>query len=149
MSLKIMGLNLDPLVRTIIALFICVLIILLVVLVFWGLEFFTNRSRVQIWYFCIWRVHTNMSRVQRWSTHQNVLVLKLLIFFPNTKLNFIVIVVVRICLTHSNCCSFTKNMIRRASMGTIHMPLDYGSRSTESTAFTQWINGWEPQIHEL
>ena len=62
------------------------------------------------------------------------LVLKFLILFPNLKLRFILIVVVRICLTKSNCCSPTKNMIRRAKMGTTHRPSDYGSGGTDTTA---------------
>ena len=39
MILTMMGLTPDPLVRTIFAIFLCVLAILLVVLVFWGLAF--------------------------------------------------------------------------------------------------------------
>ena len=70
-------------------------------------------------------------------------------FFPNLKLIFIVIVVVRLCLAHSNCCSLTENMIRRAPMGTICRPSDYGSMGTETTAFIQCINGRDPQINEL
>ena len=39
MILTMMGLTPDPLVRTIFSIFLCVLAILLVVLVFWGLAF--------------------------------------------------------------------------------------------------------------
>ena len=102
-----------------------------------------------MWYFCVWYVCTNRIWVQRWWTHQNILALKLLIFFPNLKLFFIVIVVVIICLTHSNRSSFTKNMSRFAPIGTIYRPSDSGSRSTEATDFIQCINGREPKIHEL
>ena len=34
-------------------------------------------------------------------------------------------------------------------MGTIHMPSDYGSGGTDTTAFIQLINGREHQINEL
>ena len=57
-----------------------------------------------------------------WSTHRNVLALKFIIFFPNLKLSFIVIVIVILCINHSNRCSFTKNMIRRSPMVTICRP---------------------------
>ena len=82
-----------------------------------------------------------------WSTHRNVLVLKFIIFFPNLKPSFIVIVVVRLCLTHSNRCSFTKNMIGPAPMGTISNPLDYVSRGTDTTDLIQRINGRYPQMN--
>ena len=89
-----------------------------------------------------------MSWVQRCLTHRNVFALKFLILFPNLKLSFIVIVVVRIFLTHSKWWSLTKNMIRRAPMGTICRPLDPGRGSTEANVFIQCINGREPQIHK-
>ena len=87
--------------------------------------------------FCVWRVHTKLSHFQMWSAHKNVLALKFLILFPNLKTSFIVIVIVIPYLTHSNLCSFTKNMIRRASTGTIRRPLDSGIRGNEATAFIQ------------
>ena len=103
-----------------------------------------------MWYFCIWHFFfANWSQVQRWSTHWKHLALKLLIFFPNLKLGFIVIVVVRICLTHSNRCSFTKNMSRRAPMGTIRRPSDSGSGGTEGTDFIKYIKYQETQINLL
>ena len=40
-------------------------------------------------------------------------------------------------------------MIRRAPMGSIHKPSNFGSRSTESTAFIQCVDVREHQIHEL
>ena len=55
------------------------------------------------------------------------LALRFLNFFPNLKL--------RLCLTHSNRCSFTKNMIRGAPMDTICRPPGYGSGGTDTTAF--------------
>ena len=136
-SLTKLGLTLDPLVRTFFALFLCVLTIPLVVLMFLGLVFCTNRSQVQMWYFCVWSVFTITSHVQRWLTQENILVLKLLILFPNLKLSFIVIVIVRLCLTYYNYYIFTKNMIWRAPMGTIHRPSNPGSRGTETTSFIQ------------
>ena len=142
-------LTLDPLVRTIFALFLCSLMSLLVVLVFWVLMFLHHRSRVQRWYFCVCCFCTNTSQVQRCSTPWNVLVLKFLIFFPNLKISFMVIVVVRLCLAHSNRCSFTNNMIMCASMGTIWRPLDYGIWGTETTSCIQFINSWDPQINEF
>ena len=41
-----MGLTLDPLVRTIFALFLCVLTIMLVVLVVWGLAFLYQQDSI-------------------------------------------------------------------------------------------------------
>ena len=46
MSLTTMGLNLDPLVRTILPLFICVLKIPLVVNMAWGLEFLYQQESI-------------------------------------------------------------------------------------------------------
>ena len=46
-------------------------------------------------------VCTNWSQVQKWSTHRNVLALEFLIFPPNFKINFITIVLVIHCHTHS------------------------------------------------
>ena len=60
-------------------------------------------------------------------TRQNVLAVKFLIFVPNLKLSFIVIVIVFPCFAHSYRCSFTKNMIRRAPLGTIRRPYYSGS----------------------
>ena len=71
------------------------------------------------------------------------------LFFPSLKLIFIVIVLVRLRLIHSNRCSFTKNMIRRAPIGAICRTSNYGSGGTEATAFIQCINVQEPQVHEL
>ena len=70
-------------------------------------------------------------------------------FLPNLKIGFIVIVTGILCLTHYNRCSYTRNMIMRSPMGTIHSPLNSGSRVTETTAFIQWINGQETQIRKL
>ena len=84
-----------------------------------------------------------------WSTHQNILALKFFIFLPNLKLSFVVIVLVRLCLIDCNSCSFTKNMVRPAPMGTIHRPSDYGSRGTDTTAFIQCNNGQELLINKL
>ena len=72
-----------------------------------------------------------------------------LLFFPNFKLSFIVIVVVTLCLTRSNLCIFAKILIRRAPMGTIRRPSDFGNKGTDTTSFIQWINDREPQINEL
>ena len=102
-----------------------------------------------MWYFCVCRVRTNSIRIQRCSTHWNVLALKFFDIFTNLKLRFIVIVMVWLRLTHSYRCRFTKNMIQRSLMGSIHRPSDSGSRITESTAFIQCVDGREPQIHEL
>ena len=40
-------------------------------------------------------------------------------------------------------------MIRRSSMGSICWPSNPGRRSTEDTAFIQYFDGREPQIHEV
>ena len=61
-----------------------------------------------MWYFCVCRVRTNRSQIQRRSTHRNVLALKFLVLFHNLKLVFITIVMVWLRRTHSYCCRFTK-----------------------------------------
>ena len=127
-SLTMMGLTPGPLVR---ALFHCVFTILLVLLVPWGLGFCTNRSRFQMWYFCVCRVFINMSRVQRWSNHQKKFALKFLIFPPNFKISFIVIVIIWLFRTHSNRCCSTENMTWRAPIISIRRPSNPGNRSTE------------------
>ena len=75
MILMNLGLTTDPMVCNIFALFHCVLTSLLLSLVFWGLMFFTNRSRVQ-----------------RWLTPCIILALKFLVLPPVKKHSFIVIV---------------------------------------------------------
>ena len=121
-SLKNLGLTPDPLVHTLFALFLCVLARPLVVLVFWGLTFLHQQESIPKVIFFLPKIHTDRSQVQRWSTHQNVLALKFLIFSPYFKISLIVIVKVRICLTHSNRCIFNKDIIRHAPMGTICRP---------------------------
>ena len=88
-------------------------------LVIWGLHFLTNRSRVQ-----------------RWLTPCILLTLKFLIFFPNFKISFIVIVIVRICAhSISNWYGLSKNMIRQATMGYILRLSNSGSGVPETGAF--------------
>ena len=77
----IMGLTPDPVVRTLFALFVCVLKVLLVLLVVWGLYIlYQQESSTNVMFF-ICRVCINMSQFQIWLTHRNVLTLKFLIFF--------------------------------------------------------------------
>ena len=40
-------------------------------------------------------------------------------------------------------------MIRRRPMGSIHVPADSASRGTEGVEFIQFVDGQEPQIHEI
>ena len=115
MSMTMMCLTPDPLVCTLFALFLCVLKIPLVVLVVWVLNFCKNRSQVQMWCFEFFCVCSNRSQFQRWSNHRKKLALKFIVFSPNLKLSFIVIVVVWLCLTHSYRCSFIKNIIWRSN----------------------------------
>ena len=91
---------------------------------------------------------TNRSRFQRWLSPCIPLELKFLIFFPNFKIMFIVIV--WLC-AHSvfNHCSFSKNVIRCGPVGDIHRPSNSGSGGLEMGAFIQCVNCGEPQIHEL
>ena len=96
MSLTVMDTTPGPLVRAL-SLFVLkiplvMLTIPLVVFVAWVLAFFPNRNRVNLWLFPVGRVCTNMSRVQRWSTHWNILVPKVLISPPILKIIFIAIV---------------------------------------------------------
>ena len=138
MSLTNLGMTPDPLVCTLFALFLCVLAILLVVLVFWGLAFGSHQqeSSPKV-IFCVWRVRTNSSQFQRWLTHRKQIGAQIPYFLSKFETQFIVIVVFRLWLIRSNYCSFTKNMIRRDPMGTICRPSYYGSGVTENTAFIQ------------
>ena len=89
-----MDLTLDPLVRTTFVPLRRVLTIPLIVLVVWGMAFLCQQeSSINVIFF-VCHVCTNKSRVQRRLTHRNILALKFLIFFPNLKIGFIVIVVV-------------------------------------------------------
>ena len=126
-----------------------VLMILLVMLLDRVCRFCTNRSRSQMLRFCVCWVHINRSQFQRWSTHRNVLALKFLILPPNFIISFVLIVMVWLFRTHSNCCWFTKNMILRAPMGYICCPLNPGSGRTKDTAFIKCAYGQDPQIHEV
>ena len=110
---------------------------------------FFNRNWFQLWCYSVGRVRTNISRVQRWSPHQNILVPKVLIFPPNFKINFIAIFLVWPFQTHSNHCCFAKNMIRRRPMLSVRRNSDHGSGGTKDTKFIWCDDGREPQIHEL
>ena len=112
-------------------------------------HFCTNSSRVRCWCFFIWHFCTNRSQVQRWYTPCNVLVLKLLIFPPNFKISFIIIVWL---YAHSisNRCDFYYSMIWRALMDGIQIPSNSGSRAPETGASIQCVaDGREPMIHGL
>ena len=121
----------DPLVRTNFALFLCIFMSPLVVLVFWHLTFCNNRSWVQML-----------------STPCIILARKVLTFPPNLKISFITLV--WLC-SHfvSNCCSFNKNVIQCAPMGDIRRPSKFGSRGLEDGAFIQFLRFLEPQSHKL
>ena len=148
-SLTNLGMDTDPLVRTILRFFFTFWRVRLWCLCFGVWCSCTNRSRFQRWYFCLWGFHINRSWFQRWLTPWNVLVLKFLILKPNLKISFIILFLVRICLSHSNHFSFTKNMIMRAPMRTIHTPSVCISGGTEITNFIQCIIGWYPQNTKL
>ena len=149
MGLKMMVLTSVSLVRNLLPHFICVVTMPLVVLGAWGLAFLYQQEPSPDVIFCLCCVRTNRSQIQRWLTHRKVLALKFLVLFTNLKLNSIAIIVVWLRRTHSYRCRFTENMIWRAPMGSIRRPLDPGSGSTDATAFTQWVYGREPYIHEL
>ena len=124
--------------------------------VFWRLRcwcfgvwyFRTNRSQVQRWYLCVWHFCTNRSWFQRCLTPCILLALKLLIFFLNLKISFIVIAWL---YAHSvsNFCSFSQKLIQRAPIVNICRPSNYGSEVPETGSFIRWLNGREPQINEL
>ena len=94
------------------------------------------------YYFCIFSLRLE-------NSVGSVSVLGSDVLAPNSKISFIVIVVVILCLAHSNPCSFTKNIIRKNPIGTIHRPSYFGSRGTDTTAFIQCVNGQEPQINKF
>ena len=112
-------------------------------------NFCSDRSWFQLWRCYVCRVCTHRSRVQRWSTHRNILAIKFLIFPPHFKISFVTIVLVWPCLTYSDHCRFTKNIIWCHTMGSIRRPSNTDSRSTKDAAFIQCVDGQEPQIHKL
>ena len=140
MSLRSLGLTPDPLVRNVLRFYLC-LTILLVVLVFWGLMFLHQQeSSPRVIFLCL------IFSYQQESSPKVVDSLKqfgakIPYFFPNLKLSFIVIVIVRICLARSNHCSFNKNMIRCVPMGTTFRISDSGIRDNVTTTLIQCING--------
>ena len=83
-----MGLTLDPIVRTLFLIFICVLTIYLVVLMIWGLAFLYQQelSPNVIFAFDVF--------VPIGVDYKGGLAIKYLIFFPNMEPSFIVIVIV-------------------------------------------------------
>ena len=89
-------------------------------------RFCSNRSQVQLWCCYVCCVCTNRSRFQRWWTYQKLLVPKVLIFSPNFRSSFIAIVLIWTCHTHSYRCCFSKNMIWRQPIGSIHWPSNLG-----------------------
>ena len=122
---------------------------------FWSFQwrgvwrFFFNGSWVQLWSCYVCRVFTNSRRVQRWSTQQNILALKFLIFPRNFKISFIAIVLVWPCRTHSYHRCFANDMIWGRLLVYISKPSDSGSGGTEDTKFIQCLDGQEPQNHRL
>ena len=127
MSLTNLDLTPDPLVRTLFALFLCILTRSLVVLVFWGLKFLHQQElSPKVMFLCL-KFPYEQESIQKVVKSSKKLPLKFLIFFPNLKLRFIVIVVVIFFPANSNRCCFTKNMSRHAPMGTICRPSYSGS----------------------
>ena len=149
MILKNLILTPYPLVCTIFVVFLCVLVITLVVLVFWVLTFLHQQESSPKVIFLRLALSYQQESSPNLVDSLKCLALKFLILFPNLKNSFIVIVVVRLCLAHSNRCSFTKNIIRRAPMVTIRRPSESDIGGTETTAFVQCINGRYPQINKL
>ena len=90
-SLMMMGLNPDPLVSTFFALFLCVLVILLVLLVVWGLAFSYQQESITN---VIFAFVVSVAIVVESKGGQLILALKFCTFFPNLRQSFIVIVVV-------------------------------------------------------
>ena len=80
-----MGMTLGPMVRTLFALFLCVLTVPLVVLVAWGLAFSYQKESIPNMIFFVYSVLTNRSQSQRRSTYRNVLALKLLVLSKKFK----------------------------------------------------------------
>ena len=132
-----MVLTLYPLVYTLFVVFLYFVTILLVMLVVWGLVFLHQQESIpKVVFFCL------TCSYQQESSPKVVDSLKCFgaqipEIFPNLNLSFIVIVVVRLCLTHYNRCILNKNIIRCAPIDTIRRPSGYGSRGAEATAFIQ------------
>ena len=128
------GITTGPLVCTIFALFIYMMKILL--LVFFRLTIFTNRSRVQ-----------------RWLTPFNIFALKLkfVVFPPNSKISFVVFFATVLFFSHrvSKRCALSYSIICRAPIGDIRQPSDSGSGAPDPDAFIQYVDGRQPMSQKL
>ena len=127
MSLAKFGLTLDPLVRTLLDLFICVLSSPL--LMSWGLTFSHQlESSPKV----VDSLHSFSAQITD--------------FPPSFRISFIVIVWL---FAHSvsNRFIFSKNMIQNTPMSNILRHYNSVSGGLDTGAFIQWVNGREPQIH--
>ena len=89
------------------------------------------RNWVNWWRCSVGNFCTKMIRVQMWLTHRNILPLKILIPPPSFKIIFGTIVLFWPRPVHSNRCSVTKNMTRRAPVVSIRRTSNSGSRDAE------------------
>ena len=131
MSLTNLGLTPDPLVHTILTIFLCIFMSPLLVLVFWGMN-------------CLHQQESSPKVVN--SLHSFGAQIT---DFPSNFQNQFYSIVWLCAHSVSNRCSFLINMIRRAPMGDIHRPSDYCSRYPDSGSFIQFVYGIYPQTHEL
>ena len=145
--------NLDltpyPWVRTIFALFPFVLTSLLVAVVFWDLMFSHQQEYIPKVTFLRLTFSYQKESSPKVVDSLKCFGAKCTYFHSKFETQFYIKVVVRLCIARSNLCSFTKNMIRRVTMGTICRPSDSVSGGTDTTASIQCTNGLDPEINEL
>ena len=111
--------------------------------------FCPDRNRVNWWHCYISNVRTKLSWFQRCSTHKFVLKPKTLSFSPSSKISFVTIFLFWPHPAHSKHCNFSKKMTRCRPVGSIRQPSEYGSGGAEGPEFIQWVDGLEPQMHEV
>ena len=142
-----MSLTPCPLVSTIKPIFHCVFVIPLVVLVVWSLVFLYVHHLSPKCNIFAFDVFVSIGVKFKGIRLIEMFGSQIPCFLSNSKILFISIVMVWLCLICSYCCHFTKNVIYNPPLGSICRPSDSGSGCTENTVFIKCVDGREPHIH--
>ena len=84
-----------------------------------------------------------------WSTHTIILAPKILIFPPSFKIICSIIVLLLPRPAHYIRCNFNNTIAGREPVGSILWPSDYGCGDKYRPKLIQYVDGREPQIHEV